>query len=109
MNKHTIRLALIFLLAALAIGSRFYVFSVLTRDHLKFQRGELVNLLLARRNTIQDFPAIDVTRQGVSYTYSAHDGTAPDQIKMNCESSEAIDAPIAHYADYCAQQVHLGV
>lgn len=104
MNTRSIKLALASLFAALAIGSVYYVFNLLTSDNLKFRKGDFAYMLIVRSNVIHDFPTFDVIKEGVSFVYSARDGTAPEEIIMSYDSAASIDDLLQKYRAHCADQ-----
>ena len=109
MNSKSLRLALFSLFAALVIGSGFYVFSLVTSDNLKFQKGDFAHTLIVRSDTIRNFPIINPFDDDIYFTYSARDGTAPEQITMSYDSLASVDELPEKFAAFCKEQNYAAV
>jgi len=94
-------LAVMAMLVIAVTGGGVYIFNLVMSDNLNFRQGDFAHAIVVRSKTIRTFPNFDVIRDGVHFTYSAGDGTAPEQITIRYDSSESVDDLTQKYQAYC--------
>ena len=97
------------MLTVATIGAGFYVLNVALSDNLSFRPGDVAYYIVATSRTVREFPRFSAAAQAVDFTYSARDGTAPEQISMTYASTAAAEDLDRRHRAYCQVQHYASV
>lgn len=97
-------LAIIGLVLIAAATGTTYTLSVVLSDHVTYHRGDIAYRLTVTSDTVRDFPTFARDVKRVDYTYSARDGTAPEQIELSYDSPIHPDDLLEAHRAHCVRQ-----
>ena len=87
-----------------AAGGALYALSIVLSDHLTYHRGDIAYRLTVTSDTVRGFPTFAMDEKLVDYTYSARDGTAPEQIELTYASEIHPDDLAKAHRYHCVRQ-----
>lgn len=96
-------------LTVIAIGGGLYVLNVVFSDNLTFEQGDPAYIFVVTSKTVREFPRFTAAGQTAKFTYSARDGTAPEQIIMTYSSKDTVEDLDREHRTYCERQGYVRV